>query len=305
MNGPITVDSALAEMEAAGAPAYTPENSIPKAVEQVADPKPQAEDKEPEIDENGDPVDPADKEEVIFPKKAVNALNRKTKTINHLKAQNTALEQRLAALEARSNTAPQAEQPKVKAAAPVYDNDPDDPMPTEADHDTLADYLDARARWMGRQGAKEASKKFDEQRQAEVQRIEDEKRDQQIYADTKKFIEEVPDAMGILAANADLINAMPPQLENLFLQCGDMQTAVYHLAKQDKLAGLFNAPLATAAFEIGKALAMGRPTKAAASAPQISSAPPPPSRAANGTGSSQKTVDNLEGDDLRNWYKSA
>lgn len=331
MTNPITVDSALAAMSEAGAPAFSPENVAPKVanVTETAQPQEQENAAEPGFDENGDPVDPATdntRKKTDWPKTAVNAFNRKTKTINHLKAQNETLatqyrasEARLAALEliARGGGTPPADKPTQTPSYPAQAQiDPNDPLPQENDvgadgkpkYANFGEFWDAKTRWNTRQAFAEAQKKVTDAHAAAERATLARQEEARISTEAQKFVESVPDAMQLLRDNADIIMAFSPDVESLLLQAENAPLAIYNLAKDGKLAQLNQMPLARAAFEIGRAMSMALPNAAAQIAPaqQISSAPNPPSRAANGTGTgNNQALENLSPRDLMKRMQAA
>lgn len=313
------VDSALAAMTEAGTPAFSPENVAPKPAVEKAENTPQNQtenDDDGEGDETPDPTQP-------FPKKAVNAINRRTKQIKRLAAENQTYAQNTRALElqlAELRGAQGAGKPPVQAttqaaaqaapqAATNY-TDPNDPAPQHGDvdangkskYDTFGDFVQAQARWAARQelyASKQAEAATNKTKEVETQK---QQAVEKLTNEAKTFVESVPDAKAVLEANLATINQLGPHVENVLLQIENAPLALYNLAKEGKLAALNSLSPTQVAMEIGRALAAGIPAQDNANPnppQQVSSAPPPPSKTASGAGAnSTPSLDSLNPRDL-------
>jgi len=201
-----------------------------------------------ETNESGDET-----REEQFPKKAVNAINRRERKIGKLTAER---EQLMAELNKyREQSAPK--QPNQSKA---------DDGPKETDFNNYAEYLEART-------AYKIEKQFAEYngKQQETHRTQQEKawvaeREQYVSTKAQDFIKETPDALAIVQEYSDIADEFSPELQRLFLEADNAPLAFYNLAKEGKLEALMAMSPARAAMEIGMAQAKA-PSKPKTKAP--------------------------------------
>lgn len=214
-------------------------------------------------------------EEVEFPKKAVNALNRKNKQINKLRAQ-------MRELEAKLNEAPEA--PKQQSEI-----NPDD-------FESYGDYINAQVEALVEQKTVQSQSDMQKQQLNQQKEILQAQRDQHILEQAQEVSQTFTDLPQLWQENAQLLDALPEQITDIFYSIDNAPAAVYTLAKEGKLESLLYANPAVAAYEIVNAQNKGLE---ALSKPQtrVSQAPAPISKA-KGTGSLKKQL-SPEGDVLK------
>lgn len=201
-------------------------------------------------------------DDVEFPKKAVNALNRKTKQINKLRAQKLELEAKLQ--EIQSKFAPQEINPD--------------------DFETYGDFLEAKLNHRDQQSKNDMQTTQLTQQKEQVKAQQNQYIVDQAYEVAKTFT----DLPIVWNKNAQLLDALPEEITDIFYSVENAPAAVYMLAKEGKLEGLLYANPAVAAYEIINAQNKGMELL---SKPKIrSSQAPQPISKAKGTGSIQKQL---------------
>lgn len=278
------VDAAIAETET------TPQSETPEA---PAEPEAPA---SPEVDAPAEPETPADSDNVVFPKKAVNAISRRDKKIGKQQAQIEQLKQRLQEIE-KSAT--------VKQTA--------SPAPNENDYASYGEYLAALATHAAREERSAARSE-----EAEAQREETSKQLETATAELRSARAEVitesgyqaqaaiPDFKEVIDSASVMENGRPrlplnETAQEAFLEAGeDAAYALYSLAKEGILEDLNEMSLARAAMTISRHVDKGR---ALSKAKTETGAPPPVTRGA-GTGKGGKNPTDMNGDELMAWINS-
>jgi hypothetical protein len=261
------IDSAIAEAKAASTETAQPE---------VTD-APQ--------EENTNPTDATEQgnDDVVFPKKAVNAISRRDRTIGKLRAESEALRAELAKLQ----------QPVTKESS-------NDGKPNESDFSTYGDYLEALQDWkvekkLSTTFAEREAKTKQAQVNSEMQAWKSE-RETNMAAQAQELIKSAPDYHAVLAANADILDALPGDIQDVLLEIDNAPLAVFNLAKEGKLEALATMTPIRAAMELSRASAQ-------AVKPQTKA--PHPLSPARGAASSSKSLDQMKADELVDkWLKS-
>jgi len=207
-----------------------------------------------------------DGEDEEFPKKAVNALNRKNKQLNKLRA-------RMRELEAKIN-----EQPKAPEQKEV---NPDD-------FETYADYINAQVETLVEQRVTQSQSDMQKQQLTQQQDALKAERDQYIREQANEVSQTLTDLPQVWQQNAHILDALPDSVSDIFYSIDNAPAAIYTLAKEGKLEGLLYADPNLAAYEIVNAQNRGMEML---SVPQkrVSQAPTPISKA-KGTGSVKKQL---------------
>jgi len=222
-------------------------------------------------------------DDIVFPKKAVNALARRDKKISKLQADNAAAHSELQAFREQANKA------KV------------DNVPNEDDYDNYGSYLEAVHK---QKFEKEASAKAQEAQEAKVAETEQAyvaERETYAIEKAQAAIAAIPEYQQLVSEHADVLQSLPQHLERAFLEAEEPAYAFLALAKEGGLEGLANMTPARAAMEIGKAEMRGA---AMAQKKEITKAPAPiaPVR---GTGKTTKSInDNPSSNDVMKWLDS-
>lgn len=187
-----------------------------------------------------------DGDDVVFPKKAVNAISRRDRQIGKQKAELSQLRAEIARFQAMQQ---QPQQAQPQAQTPKQSNG----EPNIADYDNHIDYLEARAEWKLEQKLKERDTRNEESTQrARLEQYKVE-RESHINQTAEKFFSEVPDAKTTLEEYGDVIRSLPDGIVGLLYEADNAPLVLYNLAKSGKIEDLENMSLAKAAFEIGRA----------------------------------------------------
>lgn len=202
----------------------------------------------------------------VFPKKAVNALNRKNKQIHKLRAQ-------MRELEAKLSEAPkEVEQKSVN---------PDD-------FESYGDYINAQVDAMVNQKITQSQSEAQKQQLVQQQEALKAQRDMQIIEQANEAAQVLPDLPQLWQQNAHTLDALPEPIAEIFYSLDNAPAAIYALAKEGKVESLLYANPYVAAHEIVNAQTRGL---AMMQKPQTkaSQAPAPISKA-KGTGSTKKPL---------------
>lgn len=234
---------------------------------------------------------PEETEEVTedpFPKKAVNAIARRDKQNNKLKAQNQELLARLEALEKRQ---------------PVENNpgkDAENKAPVEDDYETYGEFLRAEMKYQLSEELGQRDKANQEQyTNAQQEKWVNDSR-AKIADQYKEQVGKIADLAEVWQENADLLDELPPHIEMAFYEADNAPLAIYTLAKEGKLEALATMSPIQAAMVIGQAQMRAENVVAA---PKPTSNAPAPMASAKGTGSTSKTIDQMGVEDLLKWAK--
>lgn len=232
------------------------------------------------------PEPSAEKEEVQFPKKAVNAISYRDRKIGQQKAQLEQANARIAAVEAElAKSKPTALPNGVPLKLETGEPNPDA-------YTDYQKYLDDRQDWRLEQREAARSKET-ESTQAQTQQ-------QQFIAERQTaFTSELKtdkEATALLEEYADL--EVPDHIANIFLEAepADAIRAFKVLAKEGRLEALIAMPLARAAMEIGKAQI--------ATTPKPKTNAPKPLPASRGSVAGDKSLEQMSGAELVAWVKS-
>lgn len=244
---------------------------------QTETPDPKAETPEAESDKSDD---------VIFPKKAVNAISRRDKQIGKLRAEAAALQAELA-----KYTQSQAQTPKNQNA--VIEG-----SPKEEDFDNYSDFLEAKLLHKIKQEQTAQEKTKQEQAQAAQKQEWVNGREQDIAQKASIHKEEIPDFVEVMQEYADIADEFPEHIVQAFYEADDGSMAFYNLAKDGKLEALATMSPYKAAMEIAMAQNKKSPV-----VNRVSNAPAPIS-AAKGSGSSSKSLDSMNWSEMKQFLKS-
>lgn len=216
------------------------------------------------VEQNNAPDD--SENDVEFPKKAVNALNRKNKQISKLRAQMRELEAKL-----NENQAP-----KEKKVL-----NPDD-------FESYGDYINAQVEALVDQKTHQSQTDMQKAHIAQQKQVLQAQRDQYILEQAKEASKTLTDLPYVWQQNAEVLDALPKDVADIFYSIDNAPAAIYMLAKEGKLQDLMYANPAVAAYEIvtaqNKGLEMlSRPAQ------RVSRAPEPIAKA-KGNGSVKKQL---------------
>lgn len=242
------------------------ETAIDDAPEMVADNE-SVETEAPEVEGQEVETESTETDDVGFPKKAVNAINRRNKQIIKLRAQ-------MRDLEAKLNQVPEASD--MKEINPE-------------NHENYGDYI--------KEVIKASVENQAQQSQAELQKQQLTRQQQQLEAERNQYIIEQAqeasqtfrDLPQVWQQNAALLDALPKEVEDIFYSIDNAPAAVYMLAKEGKLNDLMYANPAIAAYEIVNAQNRGLELLSKTQKQRVSNAPQPISKA-RGTGSVKKQL---------------
>lgn len=266
------LDSVISSMKEEG----TLVTETPKEVE-----LPKEEPKEPEQAESQDDAESAEgsTDEVVFPKKAVNAISRRDKIIAKERAEKAAL---LAEVERYRSQL---------QATPQNNPQPTNDAPKEDDFENYADYLKADILHKIKQ-EQAGQEQQNTKRQQEIQYQQwEEQRTQEIALKAETHKAEIPDFSQVVEENADYLDVLPPLIQQAFLEADDASLAFYNLAKEGKLEALATMSPYRAAMEIAIAQTKKPQLNKVTNAPN-------PIKGVQGRGSTTKDISDMSGDEL-------
>lgn len=264
------IDAVIAEVQA-------PVPAQPKA--EQTDASNEAEVQTPTEEATEQPDAPSsDGDNVVFPKKAINALSRKDKQIGKLRAQ----------LEQLKAMQPQAKPEPAKPA--------DDGAPNESDYETYAEFLEAKTDWkMERKLAEREAKN------ATTQQVEQDQqflrhRVEEVDRQSEEFAKEHPEIVSIAQEHAETIGDLPQNIKLALLTADNPSLALLNLAKSGVLEELGDMSLEDARVEIKLALKQ-QPEKPKSSTPK-------PLSQTRGIASGGKDLTSMTPDELLKWVKT-
>lgn len=202
-----------------------------------------------------------------FPKKAVNALNRKNKKINKLRAQ-------LRELEAKINEVP-------KEASSHSEINPDD-------FENYGDYINAQVESLVTKRVTQSESDMQKQQLSQQKEALKAQRDQYIIEQAQEASQTLQDLPQVWQQNAPLLDALPEQVTDIFYNIDNAPAAIYALAKEGELEGLMYDNPSVAAYKIFAAQQKGL-TLLAKPQTRQSQAPTPISKA-KGSGTVKKQL---------------
>lgn len=219
--------------------------------------------------------------DVEFPKKAVNALNRKDKKINKLRAERRELQAQMRELEAKLKDAPQS-----KGHSEI---NPDD-------FDNYGDYINAQVEALVEQRMTQSQYDMQKQQLTKQQEQELQKRNEIVLEQAREAAQTLTDLPQLWEQNAAILDALPDQITDMFYELDNAAAAVYVLAKEGKLQGLMHKNPYLAANEIINAQSRGiellsKPQTRISQAPQ-------PIKPAGGNVKTSKTINQMSGKEL-------
>lgn len=220
-----------------------------------------------------------------FPKKAVNAISRRDRRIGQLNAQLRQANVELAQFRQHQQQTQQRG---------------DDGEPSEDDFETYGEYLKAVAKHAAQKESGQHRAADQEavlqHRQLQAYHAWRQERGNDIDADGEALAKELPEFRQMMEENLDIVQALPPQIQQLFLQLEsrDANLAFLALAQEGKLETLLHMPPQLAAVAIGRAADRG----AAMLASKKTSKAPNPMAPNRGRGSGIKSEDSMSGAEL-------
>lgn len=217
-------------------------------------------------DEKGDDFVP-------FPKKAKNAISYRDKKIAKLTAEVNELR--------KLHEAGQS-QPKVNEA------------PNENDFESYSDFLEAKilhkiAQEKGQPEEQAATNEIDMQRQQYIaQRVQD------IAVKSQEYAKSIPGYQQVLYENLELIDYLPAEIRDVFLEADDTALAFYNLAKSGDIYSLAEMTPYRAAMVIAQAQSMPAQKPAAPVHKPITGA--------KGVGKAGKSISEMTPDEIAKKY---
>lgn len=217
-----------------------------------------------------------EKEDVPFPKKAVNAISRREKQIAKLRAEKAALE-----AEVSKYRQPQANPQQNQK---VSDE------PSEDDFDNYGDFLEAKILHKLKMEQAKAETAAVEQQKTQQQIAWEQERETQLTEKMQAHVSKIPDFKQVIESSADIADEFPDHIVQAFFEADDGALAFYNLAKEDKLEALLTMSPTRAIMEIARA-------QSEPSLKRVSNAPSPIT-ASRGSIKTTKSLDEMNGDEL-------
>jgi chromosome segregation ATPase len=231
---------------------------------------------EPKADEVAEQDEKEAKE--VNPKTLENAISRRDKKINKMRAENHQIMQEMTSLKEMIktlNTGKTSQEPKID------------------DYESVTDFVKAVIEYQTKQNApkQEPLSQEDAYKSQQMQA-----KDAELRAANVRYSKEIPDFREVMDDNVDVFNDMPDDIAELFFQVEDGAIAAYNLAKAGKLERLASMNPAVAALEIYKAQEGFPAQKKVVPAPK-------PISTLKGTGAGQKSTDEMSGKELLKQYR--
>ncbi len=210
--------------------------------------------------------------DVPFPKKAKNAISYRDKQIAKARAQ-------YRELEAKYNELMAQQQPANE-----------DSSPREENYESYSDYLEAKVlhKIKSEQAQQQQPKEDTAKAQYNAQR------EQEISVKAQEYMKSIPDYAEVFQENADIIDYLPAEIQQVFYDADDAALAFYNLAKSGELVNLAEMSPTLAAMKIAQAqVPVQRPVL-----PKHQ-----PMQGAKGTGRSGKSLVDMTPDEIAKKYK--
>lgn len=251
----------------------------------------------PEVTE-GEPEVKPEKERI--PQPAFNMIKRQQKELRQLRAEMRRL----------TDTFGQQKEAAGKGQSPEE--------PKETDFDNYGDYLRARQDYLMEQHKAGLKAETQESRFTEQQQAIRARHDAAVEAQVSELVTSYPEVKQVMAANLQVIEAMPEAVENLMYELDDPVAAGYALAKEGRLASIYTLSPTMAAAELIMAQQRGQQylsalqggTKPVAQAPGavgqpvVASKTPQPLPRATGAGAGRASLQTMSTRELLDWGES-
>jgi hypothetical protein len=247
---------------------------------------PKEEPKEPVEAESNEEAETSESppEEVVFPKKAVNAISRRDKIIAKERAEKAALAAEL-----------EQYRSQIQAKPPQNNQGNANGAPKEDDFDNYGDFLKAEILYNIKQEQAQQQEQLNKKQQDYQRQIWEEQRTQEIAQKAESHKAEIPDFAQVVEENADYLDDLPEQIQQAFLEADDASLAFYNLAKEGKLEALAAMSPYRAAMEIAMAQSKKPQLNRVTNAPN-------PIKSVQGRGSVTKDVSEMSGEELLKKY---
>ena len=211
-------------------------------------------------------------QDVPFPKKAKNAISYRDKQIAKARAQYRELEAKYQELAAQ-------QQPTKE-----------DSSPREENYESYSDFLEAKI--LHKIKSEQAQQQQPQQDVAGAQYKA--QREQEITVKAQEYMKSIPDYQEVFQENADIVDYLPAEIQQVFYDADDAALAFYNLAKSGELVNLAEMSPTLAAMKIAQAQVkpVQRPV-----APKHQ-----PMQGAKGTGRSGKSLSEMTPDEIAKKY---
>lgn len=211
-----------------------------------------------------------------WPKEAENALSRAKGNAARYKQQAQFEAKARAELEAKLAQYEKSQQPQQAKPKST------DGAPREEDYETYAEFMDAKTEWKLEQKFAERETKAKESQESAQKEAWRDERKAVVAEQTKELLTENKDILPLLQEYSDLLDELPPAIDDLFLEADNGALAFLNLAREGKLEALLTMSPTRAAIEIDRA------QRQTPSQNEITKAPPPlsPARGVAATGKS-------------------
>lgn len=233
-----------------------------------------------------EPSEPEGEAEQPWPKKAENALAKEKGKSARLKFERDQERQARADLEQRLAQY-NSKQPNTQSK---------DGKPDEKAYDNYADYMKAELKW-------EMEQKFaerDTKNQKTVEQAREEawvaERQDAAASKAKELVKDIPDLVDFVEEHEETYEAFSPEIKRAFLESDNPLLAAYNLVKEGKFEALASMSPARAAMEIGRAQAQ------AIAKPKTNA--PKPMPAARGAVAGSKRLEDMDGDEIRQFMRA-
>lgn len=270
--------------------------------EDQQNPEKEATEQEAETEHDEEQPDDADEQEAgnvdAFPKKAVNAINRRERRINKLQA---LLDKKNAELEKFKSSNFQNDE-----ISKTINEADDKPNENDFADKPYSEYLDALTDWKVKHELKARDAKQAEELKKKDAEFAQQEKDKWITERAEKLDASALDAKkhfrdfdNVVADAMDGLE-VSNEIKEVFLEADNAAYALYAMAKEGKIDEIADMKPNRAALEIGRYVEKG----IALSKKQQTTNAPTPIKANKGVGVGSKALSDKNGDELLNWVNS-
>jgi len=256
-----------------------PETAQPQTEVEVEQTEEEGQPSQDQAQDHGEKPESNAADDVVFPKKAVNAISRRDKQIARLKAENKMLQefrQQLASQQQTLNSATK-----------------DQGAPREENFDTYGEFLKAQILH-----ELQAQKQPEQKNQPTPEQLQHQawyqEREAVVQQKSAEYAKSAPDYSQLIEEYADVLDSASPEIERLFLELDDSPAAFYAMAKDGTLESVARMSPQMAAYHLAQAEQRGKELLQQ----KKTSGAPRPIQGVKGAGKSTKDLSSLDPKDL-------
>lgn len=170
--------------------------------------------------------------------------------------------------------------------------------PKETDYETFMEYNDALMDWKLQQAIQGQTNQQQHQQVTQKQQAIRQQQEQLAVAQLNELARTNPDAVKVLESAGNEIGQMPPHIYEIALEMDNAPLALYALAKEGRLADVYNMRPEFAAAEFIAAQREGARLLEAKTTQPLATKAPKPMQPAKGRGAITKSLSQMSADEL-------